>query len=175
MNSGAHECVVLGIDPGETSGWSVWLRGVYVESGEARTSEKRAAAVIVAQRCAESAGVSLIVVAEKWLAKGNKTWTPVQMMGTGAQWGRWAEQLDIAGIKPSSIVRVEPQVWRAATLGRRSLKRDAWKALAIAYARGVVPRPVGTDEAEAVFIGMWGMRAAEVGEALPKRRKKGAA
>jgi hypothetical protein len=175
MRGAVHECVVLGIDPGETSGWSVWLRGAYVESGEARTPQRRAAAVIVAQRCAESAGVPLIIAAEKWLARGNKTWTPVQMMGTGAQWGRWAEQIDIAGIPSSRVVRVEPQVWRAATLGRRSLKRDAWKQLAIAYARGVVPRPVGADEAEAVFIGLWGTRAAEVGEALPKRRRKGAA
>lgn len=169
--SGApHLAIVLGIDPGETSGWSIWERGDYLASGEVRTPAGRADAIHRAQRHAAAAGRPLIVIAEKWLAKGNKRWTPVQMMGAGAQWGRWAEQLEMAGIKSSRIVRVEPQEWRAATLGRRTLDRAGWKQLAVTLARGVAPRPVGVDEAEAIWIGRYGCYAAIVGEAMPKRR-----
>src|SRR5690606_31483646 len=110
------------------------------------------------------------VVAEQWMPVARGKWTPRTIAGTGAQWGRWAEQLEIAGVSMRRVVRVEPHEWRAVTLGRRRLERDVWKGWAMQVAPAYAGRLVGADEAEAVLIGLWGTRAAEVAKAVPKRR-----
>lgn len=173
-----HLCVVLGIDPGATSGWAVVLRGEPTgDIGKARTAAERANAINVARECAQTAGLPLIVVAEKWSAGGWASHTT--LLGLGAAWGVWRESLRECGVPESRIVRVLTQTWRARILGgtngkgKRDWKREAraWadRTLATTHPRLVRPEGLTADESEALAIAAWGARAGEVAAVLPKR------
>lgn len=165
-----HACVVLGIDPGATSGWAVVLRGDPTGAiGIARTAPERRDAVMYAQQVADRSGLPLVVVAEKWSAGGWASHTT--LLGLGAAWGAWREALVECGVPERRVVRVLTQTWRAAVLGggNRRGGRD-WKREAVEWARRALGREVGPDAAEALAIAVWGARAGEVAEKMPKRR-----
>lgn len=175
-----HPCVVLGVDPGATSGWAVMVRGMVTDAiGVARTSDERRDAVSEAQRLALINALPLVVVAETWSAGG---WAShATLLGLGAAWGAWRETLAEHGIPARRIVRVLTQTWRAAILGggNRRGGRD-WKAEAIRWAERALgtrcPGRLTADEAEALCMAAWGSRAGEVREVLerlPKRIKGG--
>lgn len=163
-------CVVLGIDPGATSGWAVVLRGEPTGAiGIARTAIDRHHAIMSAIQIADRNSLPLVVVAEKWSAGGWASHTT--LLGLGAAWGAWREALVECGVSERRVVRVLTQTWRAAVLGggNRRGGRD-WKREAVEWARRALGREVGPDAAEALAIAVWGARAGEVAEKMPKRR-----
>lgn len=175
-------CAVLAVDPAERSGWAVWAEGKLLDHGTTTHPFERAAAVQRAFGVAAERGLPLVVVAETWSArrfqaKGGRMST-ASIAGMGAAWGRWLEQIDtchtpnrVGRWTGPAIVRVEPPTWRAQTIGNggnsASMKlRAMQRACSIARQAGL-PEPTWSDAADAVVIGEWACRAAEVERALP--------
>lgn len=175
-------CAVLAVDPGERSGWAVWVRGKLVDHGTAIHPFERAAAVQRAFGVASDRGLPLAVVAETWSARrfqaaGGRMST-ASIAGMGAAWGRWLEQIELCHT-PNVVgrwtgpayVRVEPPTWRAPTIGNggnsAAMKLRAMQR-ASSNARGAgLPEPKWSDAADAIVIGEWACRAAEVERVLP--------
>lgn len=169
-----HECVLLSIDPGATSGWAVFVRGGLVVNGPrgarygvARTPEERRIAVREGLLLAESTQLPLLVVAEKWSAGGKMG--HAQIAGLNAQWGRWADVLEELAPR-ARVVRVYPQTWRPFAWGKGHGPQPQWKRIAVAMVKARFRVEVEHDVADAIGIGVWGSRAGEVAEKMPKRR-----
>lgn len=174
-------CVVLTIDPGERSGWSIWREGVLEAHGFAQHHFDRQAAVARAFGLASSHGLPLVVVGESWSARrfqaaGGRLSTAA-LVGLGASWGRWLEQLDrepgqtLGRWHGPAIVRVEPPVWRAVTIGNAGNSaacklRAVNRATVLAREAGLEP-PTWSDDADAIVMGEWACRAGQVGAVLP--------
>ncbi len=173
-----HPCVVLGVDPGATSGWAIISSKPVIMNdpdgtvstnimvGETRCMHRHA--VDLAIDVAHRAGLPLIVVAEKWTAGGWASHTA--LLGLGAAWGTWEVALREAGHPKRRIVRVCSQTWRARVIGGRQRPTEAWKAAAQACARRRFNIDMGPDAADATCIALWGMYAGEVGAVLPKQK-----
>lgn len=168
----AHACVVLGIDPGATSGWAVFVAGHLVECGVAKTAADRAHAIARALALAVSRQgaptLPVVIVAEGWSAGG---WKGIkQVLGMGASWGRWQEAIELAGVPEKRVVRVLTQRWRSDL--RLHAKSDTG-----VYARARWPMLAEErythDTADAACVGAWGCHAAEVAAVLPRLRKSG--
>ncbi len=172
-----HACVVLAIDPGATSGWAVLfpVRGQVIEwaeYGSERTSERRRYAVLRAGEIAQTDNLPLIVTAETWSAHGAFGGARTQR-GLGEAWGRWAEQIEEAGIPDRRIVRVLSNTWQGKVVGvggraTREQRIDA----SIEYVRRRFGVVCSADEAAAICIGVYGMHCDEVAAVLPKARAK---
>ena len=182
-----HDCAILAVDPGESSGWAVWLCGELRAHGPAVLPIDRQLGVTRAFSIARTHAVPLIVVAEKW---GGRRWNPKTarmerlgdevLVGLGAHWGRWLEQLDLHGgytlgrSKWPKIVRVLPTTWQPAMLGRgrsEQLKSaSVTRATAQCHAHGLDRAPADDNVADAICIGEWACKATEVGALLPKRK-----
>lgn len=167
----ALPALVLSIDPGQTSGWAVAWNGRVTVAGSARTASVRAGIVTAAVRDASDAGLPLIVVREDWSVGGIRM-TPATMLGLGAQWGRWAEHLDLHDVPAKNVVRVKPQRWRSALAGLPRRSRAEAKASACLVARGLLSRDVEEDEGEAVVIAHWALHAIEVAEVAAAARAR---
>jgi len=163
-----HRCSLLAIDPGKTSGWSLYLNGDLKHCGQCQTAVERHQAIETALVFDNKAS-PLVVVMETWSAGG---WASHKVMfGMGASRGRWLEQLDLAAIPKSRIVSVLPQRWRKDIFGRGMGKpsRDQFKEMAQTIVHLKHHIHVPHDIAEAILIGEWGTKSLEVGEAIPKR------
>jgi len=179
-----HDCAILAVDPGESSGWAVWLCGELRAHGPAVLPIDRQLGVTRAFSIARTHAVPLIVVAEKWNAimrgRGAPRLSTDTLTGLGAHWGRWLEQLDIHGgytlgrSKWPKIVRVLPTTWQPAMLGRgrsEQLKSaSVTRATAQCHAHGLDRAPADDNVADAICIGEWACKATEVGALLPKRK-----
>lgn len=168
---------VLGIDPGRASGWGLVRDdspspGVWIATGIAKTAADRASAIQTAKGMAEQDGVPLIVVGERWQGGWRKDRSSARTVsGIGAQWGRWQEALEAAGIPKRRILRVGQSTWRAKVIGGRVARTtEQWDHAMIMAARVFYGVEVTADEAAALLIARWGTRAAEVEAVLPKRR-----
>lgn len=171
-----HPCVTLAIDPGKASGWAIFALGILTASGTAKTHAARCDAARLAMTAAKAATLPIVVVAEKW-TPGGKFAGARTMAGLGAQWGLWLAALEELAIPKRRVIRVHTQTWRAAVLGGGfGVTSAEWDARAQRHASRVAGVHVGDDnEADAIGIGAWAVRAAKVGELMPKgRAKKGA-
>lgn len=168
-----HQCTILAIDPGRTSGWALFVRGVCVASGVAKTHEERESFADLAIVTATARGVPLVVVGEIW-TPGGKFGGARTMAGVGASWGQWLAAFEAAGIPKARVMRVKVQTWRAAVLGGAfGRTTEQWHAMAMRRAEHAIGRtPVDANEAEAVCIGIWATYAPEVARKIPKGRKK---
>ncbi len=166
-----HPITVLAIDPAKVSGWAIFEHGRLIAHGVAESAEERAAVFT------EHADRIDVVVREKFtqynargkrpgMARGNFD----TYIGLGAAWGRWAEQIEIVGLR--RIVGVTAMVWRGAVLGGMRQKRDDWKALAVRSVEARFGVRVTDDEAEAILIGFWATKAPEVWDAIPAREQR---
>lgn len=174
----AWPCVILAIDPGETSGWAV-MRGGHVPGtltskpacGATSGSAGRAEAINTAVAFAKWQGLPLVVVAETWprrMAGGLR-------VGAFASWQGWREALAEAKVPKRRIVRAQMARWSAKVLGSAFLTTEARRArsLVVANARfGLALGPDDHDVAAALCLGIYATHAAEVGAVLPKGRAK---
>ncbi|MCH9839215.1 hypothetical protein K0U83_26370 [bacterium] len=162
---------ILAIDPGRTSGWAVFAFDRCIASGTATTHDQRVLAIEIAQAEESRSGRKLIVVAEKWAPGGR--WYTATMTGIGAAWGMWQAALESCGVPAARIVRVYPQTWRAKVLGGGwGVKSDEWALRAAKRAETETGHPCSDDEAEAVCVGAWALRAEAVRDKAPSRRRK---
>jgi len=163
-------CVVLAVDPGESSGWAIYAHGKLCTFGTVDVFDHvevarivRAAVVTMAELAGGVDGPlpAVLVLERPWSARM-----------FGASRPLWRKAWERAGMSERRIVRVYPQSWRAALLGlSRGTKqkgiRDAEQRRARAIAG--VSTPIQHDAAAALCIGAWSVRAAAVGNVIPIR------
>jgi hypothetical protein len=172
-----HTCLILAIDPGKRAGAAL------VTSTRAGTSVHDALGVrpgeerrVVESACrlADSLGLTLVVVGEKWTAGRRDRDGFMQakvIAGLGAAWGRWEGALLGAGHPARRTLRVNSARWKGAILRLPfGASRDdaAFAAKTFALRRHGLAE-LSTDAAVAVCIAEWASRAGEVGEVLPRK------
>lgn len=161
-----HDCVILAIDPGARSGWSISARGKYRDSGVAIRHEQRFDACNQAVRLAAAESLPLVVVAEKW-THGGPYGGPRTMCGLGKSWGLWCAALEMAWIPKSRVLRVYTQTWRHRVFPGQSVatKRAEWDALIRTRAEIDSGKTIESDdEADAICIDIWARDAVPVGK-----------
>jgi hypothetical protein len=169
------ECVVLGVDTAENSGWSLWRKGEYLESGEVPTGEHDALLHVI-ERGKIVAGASELVyvlVLEFWWGGNART-----CAGLHVHCDRWKRAWKGSYEAATRVVTVQPGTWRSAVLGSWAARggkglREQVRAAEQSTARGIVrSESVGADQAAAVLIGRWACYAPKIGEAIGKRAVK---
>lgn len=155
-----QERVVLGIDPGETAGWSIFANGIYIESGASKRSRIKYYAVQTALSLSKCNHTSLIIVAEKW----NKPFLPDRkrmsyesVLGMGMNWGMWLQEI-YTRISDDfkNIYRINTLHWRK-FYGLQRCNRNQAKTMAIPIASDIACHAIGDhNEAEAILIGKVG-------------------
>lgn len=160
-------CTVLAVDTAARSGWAVIAgRDEYLAWGEADTLDGASLDYIVrwvAERAA-ARGEPLVLVLEAPFGG------PVPMVvALGGARERWLCAWRGRGLSQRQVVSVQPAEWRAPVLGRGWAR--APRADVRAHEQGVAAMIVGSsvraDEAAAILIGRWAMRAAKVARVLP--------
>jgi hypothetical protein len=177
--------VILAIDPGATSGWCVHAPSGQTHdralplAGPAKTTSQRELAVSGALSAARDLQRVLVVVAETWripkqpegeAGRKRRAFGAQTAAGLGASWGLWLAELERAGIRPSSVMRVDTGTWRARVIGgSRFRSTTEWKRAAQFRARALfaTSHELEDDAAEATCIALWAERAGELGLALP--------
>lgn len=159
--------VILAIDPGARGGWCVVSPGGTRMSGDAKSAEERAGAIVHARALAALNEAPIVAVVEKWTAGGARG--HAQWVGIGAARGRWLEALELGGV--TRIVDVYPQRWRTLLAGLPRRTGEQAKASALLVARGLMQRECGPDEAEAVCIAAWAARSPEVAAMAAKKTR----
>lgn len=173
----AWPCVILAVDAGRVSGWSVFVSGSPVAAGHGDVPAVCRYAIKDVIKAAVETGLPVVVAAESWPLRWRPNGAPREA------WGMWLASLD--GMVPKRrIVRVQVGRWSAKILGSCALSTAQRRQRSVAVAGASLLRagwPARTlssvpewshDEAAAVCIGLWASHAAEVGRVLPKGRAK---
>lgn len=134
----AHPCVLLTIDSSEEQGWCVRKRGKLIRSGIVRSVRDRVSAIACAKE-QETDRSPLIVIFE----------SVAPCFTSAVDYGRWLEQLDLAGHPVMRTTTVLYGVWH------RALRRSSVE--------------IGTPEKNAIAIGIWAQHAQEVFDMLPRK------
>lgn len=163
-------CLVLAVDTAARSGWAVLGASErYLGFGEADTLDATALAHIVdwAGCHAVLAQVPLVLVLEAPFGG-----SMAMLIALGAARERWLAAWRATDQPRRSVVMVQPSEWRAKVLGKRWARavRDEVRPHEQATAAAIVGEPVGGDEAAAILIARWALRAAKVERVLPRRR-----
>lgn len=174
-----YACVVLAIDPGETSGWAIVAQGKLVQWGEVNVFDHAAVAAVVAGalQVAEIASLPIVVfiedsyrgetgasrplwrkaasnagIAARRVRKANASHWRSRFFGKGA--GRWSQ--DVARLNEGNRAR-------AAIAGNRSLTVNESRAIEL-----------GHDAAAAICIGLFAACSPIVGKVLPASVRRAA-
>jgi hypothetical protein len=164
--------VILGIDPGQSSGFAISEAGKIRIAGTCSHDDGLTMAGIVAEAhaMAADAGIPCVIVAEKWSAGG---WLSTDtLLGLGASWGAWRSVLLDARVPKKRIVRVLPQTWRAGLGLKRARDGDdveSWKATTRRFVSEACGLNLEHDASDAVGIALWGACAPGTVLALGKR------
>lgn len=174
------KCAILAIDPGETSGWAIWLDGKLYDHGvcEAFTLNSNSMRVVVEcfdrlTRASPKVGeyprpapIRVVVVEKPFRARGS---SGANIGAADTLWRRVAVQYGLR-----RVFRVHPSTWRAATLGGKwvSAKRDDVRAQEQAYVEHQWGKKVHPDEAPAILIGLWAAHSEDLLDKLPKGVRK---
>lgn len=163
--------MVLAVDTATRSGWAVGAavgaQDALLSFGEADTLDSESLGHIVrwASCNAQARKLPLVLVLEAPFGG------PVPMLlGLGAARERWMVAWREAGLSKAQVVRVQPAEWRASVLGRRWARapRAEVRRHEQASASVLVGERCRPDEAAAILIARWAMRAAKVGAVLPR-------
>lgn len=160
-------CVVLAVDTAARSGWAVLVgQDDYLAWGEADTLDEPALDHIVRWAAAQAQCRSLplvLVLEQPWGGP-----MPIVLSLGGAR-ERWLRAWRTCGFV-NRVVSVQPAVWRAPVLGKgwaRAPRDDVRR-----HEQGVAAMIVGErcrgDEAVAILVAKWAMRAAAVAQVLPR-------
>lgn len=166
-------CVVLALDAGARSGWSIWVLGKLSASGEFNVYTDAGLRETV--RVVEQAKAYAAHLGVPWVAVIEESWGGRMGVGLGAAGGWWKFALRNAQLPLSRIGKVLPNVWRARMLpkGSNRLTRDAVRVVEVREASVLVHAcgGAGSDQAPALLIGKWATQAGEVGAMLPKNAR----
>lgn len=182
-----HPCVIVAVDPGETSGWSIWDRGLLCEWGEVDVFGAEVGTVIgKALGTAATEGVPCVLAIERPFQRRAKQ-GGFNTTATGTADKIWRTHAQRCGFG-KRIVRCYPATWRARVLGSpwHVAKREAVRAHERVVAQQVVADngfdrsdvdhvDPGPDASPAVLIGKWATHAGEIQAVLPKPRRRKAA
>jgi len=158
-------CIILAIDPGSTSGWSIWADGNHVQHGVVDVFAHAEVAKIVASavQLAELGSVPLVLVLER-------AWS---QRALGASRVLWAKAWEAAGCSARRIVRAYPSHWRSKLFGHGMGRATQGRARAAEQSMARVltgkREEIPHDAAAAVCIGRWATLAPEVGKVIPAR------
>jgi hypothetical protein len=180
-----HQAIILAVDPGENSGWSIWDRGLLCEWGEVDVFDA-AAVVAVLEKALEwyaDPAIKCVLAIERPFQRraeqgGFNTTT------TGTADKIWRTHAQRAGFS-KRVARVYPATWRARVLGSpwHMAKREAVREHEQKRAPQVVAdngfdrgdadhRDPGPDACPAILIGKWATHAGEVAAVLAKRPRQ---
>lgn len=152
--------VILALDPGRTSGYSVWSNGILRAHGTAKNARDRARAMAEAiaehSRLGGAKEATFTIVAEEWSAGGWGSYKT--LIGLGAEWGKWLAIFEDLAIRPSQIVRVQVREWRKCLIKFPGRKVADWKAVAVRHCELKHAITVSHDVAEAIVIGEWAVK-----------------
>lgn len=162
-NRGCWRLVLLCIDPGRRSGWSLWCLGGLVASGEVDVLDPAQVDGVVQEALllARSMVLPAVLVVEQpaYRAVGNP----------GPSRPIWRSAWKRLGGVQKRHVPVSPSAWRSRVLGRGmgSASRAAARHDEQNLARHLTRRDVGADEAPAICIGLWARRSEATVAVLP--------
>lgn len=163
-----HECVVLGVDTAQRSGWCIMLRGIYVASGEFDLLRGPDSTQVVCARALDLGvrnSLPVVLVYEK----------PFAGTSQGQYVGAWKMAWSAAGGVKTRFVGVMTSQWRARVLGGTwaFAKRDDARRKEREVALRISGKPlVGGDEAPAICIARWASHAGEVLKKLPASMRR---
>lgn len=168
------QCSILAVDTAENSGWSVWVDGTLVSSGETDTRDEARMLKIASWPGSHtiSSGPPVLVLEAPY--GGPKHAGEVKtLIALGMARERWLRAWKDAGEARARVVLVQPATWRAAVLGNvRGLKTPALNKLEQQVAKRISGRDCRPDEAAAVCVGAWASYAAAVGEVIGKKARE---
>lgn len=179
-------CAVLAIDTAANSGWSIWVDGGLMCSGEVK-KDRRAEliALCIRAHCYNRPAVLVMESAAGFVYPGRGA---AALIGLGAARQAWQEAWAAAGGMKKRRVSVVPSRWRGdlfggglkAILGHGKKAAEFEKDWAAIQVKQYAPAndnagPLGPDECAAICLGCWGVRAGEVGMALPHKLRVHAA
>ncbi len=175
------KCVLLGVDPGESSGWAILcsdgIRIQYLGSGHIEktsvSADEISYAVGIAAEAARDRGLHLVAMGETWTFGGPaKERVGIRtLVGLGAAWERW--RAPIANVtQANKILRVNSRTWQGAMLkGSGARTSDALKTASMLAARSRYPQVAANspDESDAACIATFGMHDPRVAELVSRR------
>lgn len=165
------QAAVLGVDTARISGWSIYVIGRLIASGELDTLDEATIDQVVrnAIERADEAKVPLVMVLES--AYGGSVDV---ISGLGVARERWLRPWRLNDQSPARVVRIQPGQWRGPVLGAYwvSQPRELVRPHEQLTAKALAGHDVGADEAPAILIGKWGSHSARVGHAIGKRAAK---
>lgn len=164
----AWDCIVLALDPANTTGWAIWIRGKYHASGEFEifTGDGVRECVRVVD-IARDLSLSLQI---PWVAMAERSFGGHMGTSETSALGFWRFALLNAQLLPGRVGLVYPSQWRARILGRGmgSKPREEIRPIEQAHARTTTSKKtIGEDEAPAVCVGEWAAKAGETALLLP--------
>lgn len=164
------DCVVLAVDTAKNSGWSLWVRGKYVDSGEIGIMDhgRMVARIRYCMGVVMDSGLS----SEKFVLVLERSWGGGrhQIEGLGAARHAWLSAwCDAHATKtPRRVVRVYPATWRARIFGTTKQTSGRESSFGLVHKGSAA----GGDEAAAICIGAWASHAGEVAAVLAPKPKK---
>ena len=167
-----HPAVILAVDPGQKSGWAIFVGGELRDFGKGDTRDARLSSIVKAIRLESATNMRLVIVGESWTAsrnaKADKRMNARTLAGLGASWGLWLAAIEQAGFPKRRVIRCPQIEWKRAIVGSAYASHDT--AIATVKRRHKVEG--SDDEMAAIAIGEWATRAARVGALMPKVRAK---
>lgn len=178
--------VILSIDSASTSGAvisepSISSRGTVSDYdntgfGLVKTQASRRSYVEDALYAADDLGVALVIVGEEWTSHGISNAAYASLCES---WGKWLAAVEtVTGQEELEVevhvIRVNPNTWRAAVLGKnRPKKSSELKSAAIAYCHRALGVPnLCADLADAMCMRVWASRSELVHSALATKKSK---
>ena len=167
-----NNCVVLAVDPGESSGWcarydhptDAFYRSGQLDPFSAATTEVCGYASCMAY----ARDVPCVFVIERpWGGR-------MHAVNAVPAHGAWRLSWNVYGGRKSHVVKVHPSKWRAAVLGTARLDRTSARQREMVTAKALqkklgTPHAIHPDEAAAICIAHWATYAPEVEAVLPKK------
>lgn len=161
-------CLLLAIDPGETSGWALYANGKLVQWGWVDVHHGASVEKVIAAALQLAAIATLPAVLLLERPYSRRTLGPSRTI--------WAKAWAAAGASERRIARAWPSRWRSQLFGRGmgSAKQEDARANEQLGARAEIAagseKPIESvphDVAAAICMGKWGTHAEEVGKVLP--------
>jgi len=176
-----HRVVILCLDGGAQSGWSIWTPAtlhIGTIFNRVGAEAERVAVVEAAIQVAQKLGLGLVVIGEKWTAGGfgkDRRMSAATLMGLGAAWRDWQRVLQHCRVPKKRILRVNVRTWQGKMLSGLGAKRSAeLKAAARMVVCSRFPRHANSEHTPDAFdagcMSLWASQSGEVASVIAGSR-----